>query len=78
MGGTIHLNANNAIQILSNANDYHNLIISGTNQYGIDYKGIGNSIKLFGSLRYLAAIFDKGQALTRCMQNMPFIWLERV
>ncbi len=38
-GGTIHLNGNNAMQILSGTPTYYKLAFSGVNTLGIDYKG---------------------------------------
>lgn len=42
-GGTIHLNANNAVQILNNNPLYFNLQFSGTNTLGTDYKGFSGA-----------------------------------
>lgn len=42
-GGTIHLNANNAVQILNNNPLYFNLRFSGTNSLGTDYKGFSGA-----------------------------------
>ena len=41
-GGTVHLNAANATQILSGTPNYYNLKFSGSNTYGSNYKGISN------------------------------------
>ena len=42
-GGTIHLNGNNAIQILSGTPTYYKLAFSGVNTLGIDYKGFSTA-----------------------------------
>lgn len=42
-GGTIHLNASNAVQILNGTPLYFNLRFSGTNTLGTDYKGFSGA-----------------------------------
>jgi hypothetical protein len=42
-GGTVHLNAANATQIVSGTPNYYNLKFSGSNTYGTNYKGISSA-----------------------------------
>lgn len=42
-GGTVHLNGNNAIQILSGTPTYYKLAFSGTNVLGTNYKGLSSA-----------------------------------
>ena len=49
-GGTVHLNATNATQILSGTPNYYNLKFSGSNTLGADYKGISNTTSVSNTI----------------------------
>lgn len=49
-GGTIHLNANNQIQILKGIPTYYNLKFSGSNTLGSNYKGVSSATAVSNSI----------------------------
>ena len=49
-GGTIHLNGNNALQILSGTPTYYNLKFSGHNNLADNYKGVSKAVEITNNI----------------------------